>query len=535
MRIRRTTTGMFLVATAATAALVACSAGPPASESTTASPSAAAGAQLPPDAVPGVAIPAGRIDAAVAAVDGLAQDLMRISHIPGLAVAVVRSGRVVYAKGFGVRNVDTKAPVDTDTVFPLASLSKPISATVVATRIGTGEVGWDTPIHTLMPSFALADPYVTDHVTVGDLFAHRSGLPDHAGDLLEDLGYDRTAVLARLRLLPLAPFRDSYAYTNFGLTAAAEAVAQHLGTDWATLAQQTLYGPLGMTSTSSRYADFVARPDRTVGHVLVDGAYRVTPQQRDPDAQAPAGGVSSSVTDVAKWMEMVLGDGTAGGHTMIPPSDLLPAISPQTVSSPPSMPQARGGFYGFGFNVSSSAAGRVILSHSGAFSLGAATAFTLIPSADVGIVTLTNAAPIGVPETLDAEFADLVQFGSVQQDWKTLYRSAFAKLDQPTGTLVGVTPPAAPAPALPTASYVGTYDNAYYGPATVGSVGDGLTLTLGPRHMTMPLRHWDGSTFVFTPPGENAEAGTLSRATFDGDRLVLEYYDGDHLGTFTRS
>ncbi|WP_344991747.1 serine hydrolase [Tsukamurella soli] len=515
------------------AALVACSSGPPASESTTVPGPPSAGAQ-PPDAVPGVAIPAGRIDSAVTDVDGLARDLMRTSHIPGMAIAVVHDGKIVYAKGFGVRSVDTRQPVDADTVFPLASLSKPIAATVVAARMATGGFTWATPVHTLMPSFALADPYVTEHVTVGDLFAHRSGLPDHAGDLLEDLGYDRAAVLSRLRQLPLNPFRDSYAYTNFGLTAAAEAVAEHLGTDWATLARQAVFGPLGMTSTSSRYADFTARPDRTVGHVLVGGVYRVSPQQRDPDAQSPAGGVSSSATDVAKWMEMVLAGGSAGGRLLIPPDDLLAATSPQSMSAPPSTAEARGGFYGFGFNVTSSAAGRVVLSHSGAFSLGAATAFTLIPSADVGIVTLTNAAPIGVPETLDAEFADLVQFGAVQQDWKMLYRNVFAKMDQPSGMLVGVTAPAHPAPAGPLSTYTGRYDNAYYGPATVTASGDSLTLRLGPKNMAFPLRHWDGDTFVFTPPGENAEAGTISKATFDGDRLVLEYYDGDHLGTFTR-
>lgn len=529
--LRRALLAPTAVAAVALLAMTGCGDGESDSTATGAFPSSAA----LPNQVAGVPIPEGRIDDAVSELDQLADGLLASSGIPGMAVAVVHGGKVVYSRGFGVRNVVTQEKVDPDTVFQLASLSKPIGATVVARRIAAGGVEWDTPVRRLLPSFTLADPYVTEHVTVGDLYAHRSGLPDHAGDLLEDLGYDRQQILDRLRLLPLGAFRDSYEYTNFGLTAAAVAVAAAAGTDWETLSAQMIYSPLGMTSTSSRYADFASRANRAEGHVLIDGKYEPANPQRQPDAQSPAGGVSSSVTDMAKWMTMVLADGSAGGSVLVPPDDLLPAISPQVVSAPPKTPDARAGFYGFGFNVSDSASGRVVLGHSGAFGLGAGTAFTLIPSADVGIVTLTNAAPIGVPETLNAEFADLVQFGKIQQDWRSLYRTAFEPLGAPSGALAGKQPPSHPVPARPPASYAGTYDNAYYGPATISATDKLLTLTLGPDNMTFPLKHWDGDTFVFTPPGENANHGSVSKATFRGAELTLEYYDTEHLGVFTRS
>ncbi|MEQ9126551.1 MAG: serine hydrolase domain-containing protein, partial [Alphaproteobacteria bacterium] len=166
----------------------------------------------------------GRIDAALGRLDDLVAAILDRSKVPGLAVAVVRDGRTVYAKGFGVRRVGAPETVDSETVFQIASLSKAVGATVVAAQVTAGQVAWDMPVTTALPWFALADPWVTRHVTVGDLYAHRSGLPDHAGDDLEDLGFGRQAILERLRLLPLAPFRASYAYTNFGLTAAAEAV-----------------------------------------------------------------------------------------------------------------------------------------------------------------------------------------------------------------------------------------------------------------------------------------------------------------------
>lgn len=487
-----------------------------------------------PAQIAGVPLPEGSVADAVAQLDTLAGKVMDSSGIPGMAVAVVHGGETLYAKGFGVREAGTSEQVDADTVFQLASLSKPIGATVVARQVGADVVDWDTPVASALPGFALADPYVSTHVTIGDLYAHRSGLPDHAGDRLEDLGYDRQQILERLRLVPLAPFRDSYAYTNFGVTAAAESVAQASGTDWETLSEQLLYEPLGMSHTSSRFADFVANDNRAVGHVEVDGQY-VAQFVREPDAQSPAGGVSSSVNDMTAWLKMLLADGEVDGQTFIAPDALRPALSPQFVSSPPATPDARAGFYGYGFNVGTSPAGRVTLSHSGAFALGAATSFLAIPSADTAIVVLTNAAPVGAAETLTAEFSDLVQFGEIREDWAGLLEQRFASMNLPEGSLVGQSPPADPAPARPLPSYVGDYTNDYFGAAQVSEQDGGLILTMGPKGLAFPLTHWDGDVFVFTPDGESAPAGTISQATFAGDTVVLEFFDAEGLGTFTRS
>jgi CubicO group peptidase (beta-lactamase class C family) len=237
----------------------------------------------------GIAIPPGQIDQAIRKLNGLVAVIMRKTGIPGMAVAVVRGGKTVYAQGFGVRRAGAPGKVDADTVFQIASLSKPVGATVVAREVSRHVVAWDTPVVQHLPWFALQDEWVTQHVTIGDMYAHRSGLPDHAGDDLEDVGYDRRQVLERLRFLPLHAFRDEYAYTNFGVTAAAEAVAAAAGTDWATLSEDAIYKPLGMTSTSSRFADFEQRADRAVGHVKGGGAF-VPKYQRQPDAQSPAGG-----------------------------------------------------------------------------------------------------------------------------------------------------------------------------------------------------------------------------------------------------
>lgn len=479
-------------------------------------PPAPAPAPQPPPVTPGVPIPPGQIEHAIGQLDRLGNDILARTQVPGMAVAVVHQGQLAYLRGFGVREVGQPAPVDADTVFQLASLSKPVGATVVARQVAQQQVRWDTPMTEALPGFALADPGITQQLTVGDLYAHRSGLPDHAGDDLEDIGYDRDTILQRLRYLALAPFRDTYAYTNFGLTAAAQGVARQSGTDWATLSERNLYRPLGMDHTSSRFADYLARPNRAVPHMWIDGRYQAL-AQRDPDAQSPAGGASSTARDMARWMQLILAEGRHQGQPWITAEALLPAITPQVVSDRPNRPDARAGTYGFGFGVGVQPSGRTVLSHSGAFLLGAATTVMMLPSADVGIVVLTNAQPRGAPEALAQTFLDLVQFGAPQRDWLSAYANVLAPMMRPFGRYAEATPPPAPQPSAALATLVGTYHNPYVGAAGVSLTGDTLWLTLGPAGLRWPLRHWDGNTFVYALANENAPPGSLAAVTFGAD------------------
>ncbi|WP_439682686.1 Beta-lactamase [Cupriavidus oxalaticus] len=477
-------------------------------------------------------VPEAQITAAIAQVDTLAANLMASSGVPGMAIAVVRGNQAVYARGFGRRLVTDPAPVDADTVFQLASVSKSVGATVVARQVGRGSIGWDTPVIQHLPWFALSDAETTEAVTIGDLYAHRSGLPDHAGDRLEDMGYDRREVLTRLRFLPLHPLRAVYAYTNFGMTAAAEAVANAAGIDWATLSEQALYQPLGMTRTSSRYADFAARDNRALGHVKVNGSW-VQGMGTMPDAQSPAGGVSASVNDLAKWLIMVLAKGEFGGQRIVDAAALAPALSQQMQSGPPVQGRPAS-YYGYGFNIGTTELGLTNYNHSGAFAVGAATSFTAVPSLNLAIVTLTNGYPIGIPETLNAQFFDLVQYGAFRRDWGAIFADALAPLLLPEGRLVGQSPPANALPARALSTYAGTYNNDYYGPLLVAEQGGALVMTLGAKPLVLPLTHWDGDVFTFTLHNENATPGTISRAAFASDRVWLEYYDHEGLGVFVR-
>ncbi|MDN2564916.1 serine hydrolase [Aquibium sp. A9E412] len=502
----------------------------------------AAGAQAQ-TVVPG-ATPAH--DAVALAPDGLARALetlpatveaiMRRSSVPGMAVAVVHRGETVFLEGFGVRSLATGAPVTPDTVFQIASISKSVSATVAAIAVTDGLVGWDDPIRAHLPAFALSDARVGAMVTVGDMFAHRSGLPHAAGDDLEDLGFSRAAILERLVNVPLDSFRTAYNYANFGITAGAEAVAAAAGKPWEELAAETLYGPLGMEDTSSRHADFVAHPERATLHAFEDGRFRAL-YERDPDEQSPAGGVSSTARDLAAWLALLLAGGKTEDGTLFAPEALLPALRPQVVSGPAHAPAARSGFYGYGFNVGVTATGRPVISHSGAFLLGAATNFHMLPGEELGIVVLSNGGPVGAVEAVAAHFLDVVQFGAPARDWFAAYNGVMAAMHAPVGDLAGAAPPRPADPARPLARYAGRYANAYFGDATVGVAADGLVLRLGPDGMAFPLAHWSGDTFAVSPRGENAPAGSRSSVRFDvqAGSLVIEYLDAAGQGTWTRA
>ena len=199
-----------------------------------------------------------KVTAALPRLEQFVRQVVDRKLVPGLSIAVVHHDEVVYLQAFGVRQIGMPEPVEVDTVFQLASVSKPLSSTVVSALVSEGKVSWDSRIRDIDPGFALQDELATAALTVGDLFAHRSGLPGHVGDDIEDLGFSQGDILRRLRLAkPEYSFRNGYSYSNFGLTEGAVAAARFAGMGWEEAAEEKLYKPLGMKSTSSRHRDFM--------------------------------------------------------------------------------------------------------------------------------------------------------------------------------------------------------------------------------------------------------------------------------------
>ena len=482
-----------------------------------------------------------KVDKALAGLDGIVRDAMTSTGVPGIAVAVVHQDRVVYAKGFGVRQVGRPEQVGPDTVFQLASVSKPLASTVIAAVVGRGRVQWTDPVVKHNPAFALNDPFVTRHATFADLMSHRSGLRTGAGDLLEDLGFGRDDILGRLQQEPLDEFRSSYHYSNFGYTAAGVAAATAMGQSWEDLADELLFKPLNMTTASYRHRDLEAAADRAVLHVRSGTGPWEAKYTRNADAEAPAGGASSSVRDLAQWVRLQLASGSHDGRPIVDPNALQATHVPQVISGPPPAPAGRSHFYGLGWNVSYDAQGRLQLGHSGAFNLGAATAVALLPGEQLGIAVLTNGQPEGIPEAISAGFLDLAQNGAPTVEWLGFLGGAFrAMLEADKPAVDYSQSPARIAPARANNSYVGTYANPYYGPLSVVEDGAGLAMRLGPTGSptTFGLTHFDGDTFRFESIGENANglAGAIFAVPGAGAAasVRLDFYDRTGLGTFVR-
>ena len=484
----------------------------------------------------------GRIESYLPALDDLVRETLKQTGVPGLSIAIVHSDQIVCLEGFGVRQAGKPEPVNADTVFQLASMSKPIASTVVAALAGDGLVTWDDPIVRHDPEFAMHAAWVTREITLRDMFCHRSGLPHHAGDTLEDIGYDRREVLHRLRYIkPASSFRSHYAYTNFGLTAAAIAAAKASGKSWEDLSVERLYRPLGMKSTSSRFADFTASPNRALGHVGQDGAWAAK-YTRDPDAQSPAGGVSSSARDMAQWLRLQLGRGSIDGREIIRAAALDETHRPQAVSTPAANAMVdRSSFYGLGWGIGYDEQGRIRWSHSGGFNLGAATCVNVLPVEQIGIVALTNTCPIGVPEAICRSFLDLALTGKVERDWLALFGQAMAATMAPEyGTSIDYSKlPERPTAALAANAYVGNYRSDLYGPIWVAATDPELVLKLGPRQELYVLRHFDRDVFTYQPIGENAYGPSAVRfqigANQNATSLTIENLDTTGQGTFHRA
>jgi CubicO group peptidase (beta-lactamase class C family) len=488
------------------------------------------------------AAPADHLSAALANLDPYIQASMAASKVPGLAVAVVAHDKVVFLKGYGVRRLGEPGKVDADTIFELASFSKPISTTVVAAIVGSGKISWDTPVRQLDPSFELSDPSLTPRVTIRDLLSHRSTLPTDAGDTLEALGYSRTEILEKMRLLPLSgTFRQTYTYTNFGITEGALAAVRPLHLQWEDAAETLLYRKLGMTRTSSRYSDYQDRPNRAALHYLdLDGNFHNW-FVRDADAESPAGGINSSARDLAQWLRLQLAGGLYNGVRVVDKAALAETHQPQICQagekgpSGPTCPQKL--YYGLGWDVAIRTNGEKLLSHSGAFLSGAATTVYMLPSRDIGIVVITNAAPVGLPEAVALHFLDIFERGTPLHDYMSYVRPAFAAMR--AGAMDGsknysvLTPPANPAPGPEPSTLTGTYRNLYFGNVVLEEQQGKFILRLPLLGTYYELSHWDGNTWTYFIGNEMSGAARRG-VEFQGNTVRIENLKVAYDPVFTR-
>jgi len=418
----------------------------------------------------------------------------------GLAIAVVKDGRVVFEKGYGVRELGKPDLVDTTTLFAIGSTTKAMTSAAIGMLVDEGKVRWDDPVTNYLPGFQLKDPWATREITVRDLLTHRAGLPN-ADYLWYGTNNSTAEILRRVRYVePAYSPRSSFIYQNVMYAAAGQVVAAASGMPWDEFVRTRIFTPLHMTGTVPLLSKAGTMPNVASPHDRIDDTMRVI-RNASVDGVASAGAVWSSVADMSKWVRFILDSGRVDGKRLLKPETFAELLKPQTmVTSSEFYPTARlthphWTTYGLGW-FQQDYNGRAVDFHTGSID-GMVAIIGLIPDERLGVYVLANADHVEARHALMLKVFDL--WGpspSKGRDWsrelRTLYgdirtKATLAEKASEAKRVTGTKP------SLPLARYAGVYTDSLYGDMTVAAAGDGLRLKVGTLEDSP--EHWQYDTF----------------------------------------
>ena len=418
---------------------------------------------------------------------------------PGLAIAVVKDGQVVFSKGYGVRELGKPDAVDTQTLFAIGSTTKAMTAALVGMLVDEKKLEWDDPVIKHLPWFQLKDPYLTREVTVRDLLTHRAGLGN-----ADYLWYGQTTepkdILRRVKLLDASySLRSSFIYQNVMYAAAGAVVEAVSGQSWEQMMRTRLFEPLGMRASIATAATLARQPNVAMPHDIIDGEVRVI-ENTAVDGVAPAGSVWSSVQDMSKWTQMLLEGGTVNGRVLLKPETVTELFRPQAmVTAQAFYPTARltkphWTTYGLGW-FQQDYRGRAVDFHTGSID-GMVAIHGLVRDERLGVFILANRDHAELRHALMLNVFDRFT-GAGERDWSAELLTLYADLQKDaderrrkeesrrvTGT----------SPSLPLQRYAGTYSDPLYGDIVVSSEGGRLRARYGTAYAGT-LEHWNYDTF----------------------------------------
>ena len=445
-------------------------------------------------------IPAGAQEATLNGFDDYVNKALKDWELPGLAIAIVKNDKIVYAKGFGVRKLGDPAPVDEKTLFAIGSSSKAFTAAGIAMLVDEGKIKLDDPVTKYLPGFQLFDPYVTREITVRDLLCHRSGL--ERGDFIwYGTSYDRDEIWNRIRYVkPSWSFRSKFGYQNIMYLAAGQVLARVSGKSWDDFVRDRIFKPLEMTSTNTTIRAFAGQNNVATPHAKVEDKVRTIPW-RNIDNIAPAGSINSNVTDMAQWVRLQLAEGSYKGARLISSAEMTEMHEPQTIiPKDPQlsmfMPDSHFRSYGLGWMLQDYK-GRKVVQHGGAID-GMIAMVGMIPEEKLGVVILSNLQGQLLPTALMFRIFD-TYLGGPQKDWagemlkglKGLEDQGKAALKKMEESRVKGTQP-----SLALEKYAGTYKDDALGDAKV-TLENGKLVVRTPAFVG-DLEHWHYDTFRAT-------------------------------------
>ena len=475
-------------------------------------------APLPVLAVGGGDVPAASVEAAAAdfdpaAFDAYVEQVRAHFEVPGIAVAIVEDGKVVFERGWGVRELGKPEPVDAHTLFAIASNTKAFTAAALSMLADEGKLSLDDRVLEHLPWFRMADPYVTGEMRIRDLLTHRSGLGLGGGDLLFWPGSDLSTeeVVRRLKDVPLKTgFRERYAYDNILYAAATLVIEKVSGQSYADFLQRRFFDPLGMDGT--RFNADALRPgdNAATGHARADFVRLQPTFPLTWHNASGAGGIYSSVHDMAKWMNAQLAGGTytdAQGReqrlfSTQRQKEMWSIHSPMPIAAPavPELAAAVPDFLGYGEGwISSSYRGEKLVWHTGGWP-GMVSRVTLVPGRRLGVVVLTSQESGAAFNAVTLQVLDAWLRPDQRADWIGAYAAAAdkakAKAEEAWAKRVAARDARA-RPSLPLERYARTYRDAWYGDVEVKHAGGKLLMRFGHSPLLVgELQHWQHDTFL---------------------------------------
>ncbi|MGB7435397.1 MAG: serine hydrolase [Candidatus Acidiferrum sp.] len=431
---------------------------------------------------------------------------MKTFEVPGMAIAIVKDGKVVLLKGYGVRKLGETTPVDENTLFGIGSNTKAFTAAALATLVDAGKIAWNDRVYERLKGFEMYDAYVSKEMQIRDLLCHRSGLGLGEGDLMfwPHTTFTRDEVVYRLRYLkPKTSFRTTYAYNNLMFVTAGQVVAEVSGKSWDEYVREKIFVPLGMNNTNTSPSAFREGDDWAAPHSKVDGKLQAIPIE-NLDNAGPAGSINSSVADMSKWVLLQL------NHGKIPSTETRifsenasqemwaqQMIVPVT-AVPPELKNLQAHFAGYGMGWGlRDYKGRKLVNHSGGVA-GYVTRVMLVPEENLGVVILTNAEETAAFQAVLFHVLDAYLGGETEDyiaAFKTLEDKQRKEADE-TMSKAAESRAAESKPSLPLEKYAGNYSDPWYGEVTIRPENGGLVLNFErtPKGLA-DLQHWQYDTF----------------------------------------
>ena len=320
--------------------------------------------------------------------DQFVSETMKVWKVPGLAIAIVKDGKVILSKGYGFRDVEKKLKVTPKTLFAIGSCTKAFTATTMGILVDEGKLDWDKPVRAYLPAFKLKDSFASERMAPRDLVCHRSGLPRHDW-MWYNSSASRRELFDRLQYLePSKDFRDVFQYQNLMFMTAGYLVGQIAVTTWEEFAQKRLLDPLGMKDSNFSVEDSKKAEDFALPYIEKDEKVIEIPF-RNIDTVGPAGSINSNVTDMVQWILLNLNKGKHGEEQIISENTLKEIHAPQMIASKSfEYDESFYSTYGMGWSISAYR-GHLLLAHGGGID-GFIALVSFMPRESTGMVIFTN-------------------------------------------------------------------------------------------------------------------------------------------------